>query len=76
MPSLTLATALQEGRTAYGTFTMLKGGRVAQVVAHTGLDAVVVDCEHGEWGGLVLLLRSLEPRPRGSYRNRRHCSCS
>ncbi|KAL1863415.1 hypothetical protein Plec18167_000508 [Paecilomyces lecythidis] len=46
-PNLRLLNALKQGDKAIGTFMLFKGARTAQVVARTGLDAVIIDCEHG-----------------------------
>lgn len=42
-----LLNTLRNGQTAMTTFLALKGVRHAQVVAHTGLDAAIIDREHG-----------------------------
>lgn len=59
-PKLKLKSILDSGKTAYGTFNFLRGGRVAQVVAHTGLDAVVIDTEHGECLSEVPRVRGMQ----------------
>ncbi|KAF2165445.1 hypothetical protein M409DRAFT_24294 [Zasmidium cellare ATCC 36951] len=47
VPRLALKDVLSQGRTAFATFNVFGGSRVAQVLAHTGVDAVIVDREHG-----------------------------
>ncbi|RXK38685.1 hypothetical protein M231_03995 [Tremella mesenterica] len=49
-PTLKLRQKLQAGETTFGTFLMLPSLRTAQTVGGVGLDAVVVDCEHGAIG--------------------------
>ncbi|KAF2440808.1 Phosphoenolpyruvate/pyruvate domain-containing protein [Karstenula rhodostoma CBS 690.94] len=45
--NIRLKTLLQQGKPAFSTFIALKGMRTAQIVGHTGLDAVIIDREHG-----------------------------
>ncbi|GFZ43170.1 hypothetical protein JCM24511_00889 [Saitozyma sp. JCM 24511] len=47
---LRIQECLTAGRPAMGTFMMLPGARLGQVLGDTGLDAVIVDCEHGAIG--------------------------
>ncbi|MCJ1301863.1 hypothetical protein MMC08_004664 [Hypocenomyce scalaris] len=47
---LRLMNMLKQDQAAIGTFMIFKGVRTAQIVAHTGLDAIVIDCEHGNIG--------------------------
>ncbi|KAI1452446.1 Pyruvate/Phosphoenolpyruvate kinase-like domain-containing protein [Annulohypoxylon moriforme] len=49
-PKLRLLNALKKDQPTFGTFMALKGMRAAQIVAHTGLDAVIIDREHGYIG--------------------------
>jgi 2-keto-3-deoxy-L-rhamnonate aldolase RhmA len=50
-----LKVALEEGKApAMGCWQMIPGSNVSRVLARTGVDWVLVDCEHGnmdgEWG--------------------------
>ncbi|WVW85171.1 hypothetical protein I302_107209 [Kwoniella bestiolae CBS 10118] len=49
-PRLKLLNQLRTGDTALMTFIGLPSVRLAQIVSSTGLDAVIVDCEHGHVG--------------------------
>ncbi|OCF31061.1 2,4-dihydroxyhept-2-ene-1,7-dioic acid aldolase [Kwoniella heveanensis BCC8398] len=49
-PRLKLMNQLRTGQTALMTFIGLPSVRLAQIVSSTGLDAVIVDCEHGNVG--------------------------
>ncbi|KAF3067396.1 5-keto-4-deoxy-D-glucarate aldolase [Daldinia childiae] len=49
-PKLRLRNILEKDHVAIATFMTLKGVRAAQIIAHTGVDAVVIDCEHGNIG--------------------------
>ncbi|TVY20390.1 2-dehydro-3 [Lachnellula arida] len=49
-PKLRLFNMLKAGHGAIATFMTLKGVRAAQVIAHTGVDVIVIDCEHGHIG--------------------------
>ncbi|KAM0437562.1 hypothetical protein ACHAPT_001926 [Fusarium lateritium] len=42
-----LRTALNEGRKAMGAWQMLPGANISRVLARSGVDWVLVDCEHG-----------------------------
>ncbi|KAF5723520.1 zinc-binding protein [Fusarium mundagurra] len=42
-----LRTALLEGKKAFGAWQMLPGANVSRVLARSGVDWVLVDCEHG-----------------------------
>ncbi|KAI0181269.1 Pyruvate/Phosphoenolpyruvate kinase-like domain-containing protein [Hypoxylon sp. FL1284] len=44
---LRLKNMLDESKVVMATFMTLKGVRTAQIVSQTGVDAVVIDCEHG-----------------------------
>ncbi|KAI1392695.1 Pyruvate/Phosphoenolpyruvate kinase-like domain-containing protein [Hypoxylon trugodes] len=46
-PRLRLKNLLDEKKVIIATFMTLKGVRTAQIVAQTGVDAVIIDCEHG-----------------------------
>ncbi|KAI1084313.1 Pyruvate/Phosphoenolpyruvate kinase-like domain-containing protein [Whalleya microplaca] len=46
-PKLRLKNTLEQRHVAIATFMTLKGARAAQIIAHTGMDAVIIDCEHG-----------------------------
>ncbi|KAK3697394.1 hypothetical protein LTR37_017456 [Vermiconidia calcicola] len=46
-PKLRLQNALKQQQPVFATFMALKGMRAAQVVAYTGLDAIIIDREHG-----------------------------
>ncbi|KAM0420890.1 hypothetical protein ACHAPT_011279 [Fusarium lateritium] len=43
-----LQTALREGRQSFGAWQMIRGANVSRVLARTGVDWVLVDCEHGD----------------------------
>lgn len=47
-PRLRVLNKLRAGETPLTTFLAFPSVRVAQIVALTGLDGVVIDCEHGE----------------------------
>ncbi|KAI1618773.1 Pyruvate/Phosphoenolpyruvate kinase-like domain-containing protein [Exophiala viscosa] len=49
-PKLRLKHLLDQNEVALATFVTLQGSRAAQVIAHTGLDAVIIDQEHGHIG--------------------------
>ncbi|CAM1507200.1 Fc.00g068410.m01.CDS01 [Cosmosporella sp. VM-42] len=42
-----LKTALSQGRKAYGAWQMMPGANMSRVLARSGVDWVLVDCEHG-----------------------------
>ncbi|KAK7419002.1 hypothetical protein QQZ08_011021 [Neonectria magnoliae] len=42
-----LRTALNEGRTSLGAWQMIPGANVSRLLARSGVDWVLVDCEHG-----------------------------
>ncbi|KAF5710881.1 2 4-dihydroxyhept-2-ene-1 7-dioic acid aldolase [Fusarium mundagurra] len=42
-----LKVALEHGRTAMGAWQMIRGANVSRILARSGVDWVVVDCEHG-----------------------------
>ncbi|KAH8895579.1 Phosphoenolpyruvate/pyruvate domain-containing protein [Thozetella sp. PMI_491] len=46
-PRHLLSDLFKQKQTIIATFVLTKGVRTAQVLAHTGVDAVIVDCEHG-----------------------------
>jgi hypothetical protein len=46
-----LRTALLEGKKAFGAWQMLPGANVSRVLARSGVDWVLVDCEHGNLDG-------------------------
>jgi 4-hydroxy-2-oxoheptanedioate aldolase len=46
-----LRTALLEGKKAFGAWQMLPGANVSRVLARSGVDWVLVDCEHGNIDG-------------------------
>ncbi|EEU42665.1 uncharacterized protein NECHADRAFT_47695 [Fusarium vanettenii 77-13-4] len=43
-----LWTALSKGRQSFGAWQMIRGANVSRVLARTGVDWVLVDCEHGD----------------------------
>lgn len=42
-----LRAAFSEGRQAFGCWQMIPGSNVSRTLARTGVDWVLVDCEHG-----------------------------
>ncbi|PHH65452.1 hypothetical protein CDD81_2232 [Ophiocordyceps australis] len=42
-----LATALSQGKQSFGMWQMLPGANVSRLLARSGVDWVLVDCEHG-----------------------------
>ncbi|KAI9172044.1 Cysteine and histidine-rich domain-containing protein [Paramyrothecium foliicola] len=42
-----LKSAFKEGRTSLGMWQMIPGANVSRILARTGVDWVLVDCEHG-----------------------------
>ncbi|KAJ4272239.1 hypothetical protein NW762_000950 [Fusarium torreyae] len=42
-----LRTALQDGKKSFGAWQMFPGANVSRVLAKSGVDWVLVDCEHG-----------------------------
>ncbi|KAG4266003.1 2,4-dihydroxyhept-2-ene-1,7-dioic acid aldolase [Fusarium proliferatum] len=48
-----LRTALLEGKKAFGAWQMLPGANVSRVLARSGVDWVLVDCEHGNLDGAL-----------------------
>jgi 2-keto-3-deoxy-L-rhamnonate aldolase RhmA len=46
-----LRTALLEGKKVFGAWQMLPGANVSRVLARSGVDWVLVDCEHGNLDG-------------------------
>lgn len=47
-----LQTALMsEGRASMGAWQMVPGANIARVLARSGVDWVLVDCEHGNLDG-------------------------
>jgi 2-keto-3-deoxy-L-rhamnonate aldolase RhmA len=46
-----LRTALLEGKKAFGAWQMLPGANVSRVLARSGVEWVLVDCEHGNLDG-------------------------
>ncbi|RAH77793.1 2,4-dihydroxyhept-2-ene-1,7-dioic acid aldolase [Aspergillus japonicus CBS 114.51] len=46
-PQLRLLNALRAGAKPVMTFLGLPSFRTAQIVAHTGVDGIIIDCEHG-----------------------------
>ncbi|CAG7556827.1 unnamed protein product [Fusarium equiseti] len=42
-----LRTSLLEGKKAFGAWQMLPGANVSRVLARSGVDWVLIDCEHG-----------------------------
>lgn len=54
-----LRTALLEGKKAFGAWQMIPGANVSRILARSGVDWVLVDCEHGNIDGkssLTLLI--------------------
>ncbi|KAK8845536.1 hypothetical protein IAR55_006251 [Kwoniella newhampshirensis] len=49
-PKLRLLNKLRQNEGVIATFSVLKGVRNAQILAHSGVDAVIIDCEHGHFG--------------------------
>lgn len=45
--------ALNEGRQTLGMWQMVPGANVSRLLARTGVDWVLVDCEHGNMDGLL-----------------------
>lgn len=46
-----LKMVMSQGRKAWGAWQMLPGANVARVLARSGVDWVLVDCEHGNLDG-------------------------
>ncbi|TVY78255.1 hypothetical protein LSUE1_G003071 [Lachnellula suecica] len=46
-----LKVAMEEGKAAFGCWQMAPGSNVSRTLARTGVDFVVVDCEHGNMDG-------------------------
>lgn len=46
-----LKTALAQGRQSMGMWQMLPGANVSRLLARSGVDWVMVDCEHGNMDG-------------------------
>lgn len=54
-----LRASLLEGKKAFGAWQMLPGANVSRILARSGVDWVLVDCEHGNIDGkssFVLLI--------------------
>ncbi|KXT00031.1 hypothetical protein AC578_4870 [Pseudocercospora eumusae] len=49
MPILKLLNKLKSNEPIISTFMALGGFRHAQILAHTGLDAIIIDREHGTY---------------------------
>ena len=47
-----LKVAFDEGRQAFGCWQMIPGSNVSRTLARTGVDWVLVDCEHGNIDGI------------------------
>lgn len=54
-----LRTALNQGRTSFGAWQMIPGANVSRLLARSGVDWVLVDCEHGNLDGIDLSLCSV-----------------
>lgn len=50
-----LRVAMAEGKQSMGVFQMLPGANISRMLAKTGVDWVVVDCEHGNIDGMLQL---------------------
>lgn len=46
-------TALTAGKQTHGLWQMLPGANVSRMLAGTGADWVMVDCEHGNIDGML-----------------------
>lgn len=46
-----LWAAFKEGRQAMGMWQMIPGANVSRALARTGVDWIMVDCEHGNMDG-------------------------
>lgn len=46
-----LWTAFKEGRQSMGMWQMIPGANVSRALASTGVDWILVDCEHGMMDG-------------------------
>ena len=46
-----LQTAFREGRQSFGVWQMMPGANVSRLLARSGVDWVVIDCEHGNIDG-------------------------
>jgi 4-hydroxy-2-oxoheptanedioate aldolase len=44
-------TTFREGKVSMGMWQMLPGANVSRILARTGVDWVLVDCEHGNIDG-------------------------
>jgi 4-hydroxy-2-oxoheptanedioate aldolase len=49
-PRLRLLNKLRNDEKPLMTFMGIPSTRMGQIVASTGLDAIIIDCEHGEYG--------------------------
>lgn len=49
-----LWTALNNGQQSFGAWQMIRGANVSRLLARTGVDWVLVDCEHGDIDGMML----------------------
>lgn len=49
-----LKAALDNGQKAYGMWQMIPGANVSRLLARTGCEWVLVDCEHGNIDGEFL----------------------
>lgn len=50
-----LLTVLTSGKTAWGHWQTLPGTNVSRAIARSGVDWVLVDCEHGNIDGMLAL---------------------
>lgn len=46
-----LGTAFSEGKQSFGAWQMLPGANISRLLARSGVDWVLVDCEHGNIDG-------------------------
>jgi 4-hydroxy-2-oxoheptanedioate aldolase len=46
-----LGVAFAEGKQSFGMWQMIPGANVSRILARTGVDWVLVDCEHGNIDG-------------------------
>lgn len=49
-----LKTAFTQGKQSMGMWQMIPGANVARILAHSGVDWVLVDCEHGNMDGMSI----------------------
>lgn len=63
-----LRTALNQGRTSFGAWQMIPGANVSRLLARSGVDWVLVDCEHGNLDGIELSLCAVLCRKRSLTR--------